>query len=392
MLSGVVASSTTKPILQNVKIEVKKDFIELFATDLEIGIRYFIPISDIETIEEGIVIISESKVEGILRDWIDDTIEIVTEGNICSISGKDSEFTINTESDIDQFPPNPNFPEEGCFEIDQYAFCQLIKRTSFVNITEKIRYILSGISVKIEGNKIEMISTDGRRMSKITDAIDNPLGISSSCIVPVKGLIQLEKVITNELKSFGDAKLKVRIESNRILFKAKNFVYYIQLIDGTYPDCNMFIPKETKLTVNVNVQKLYSAVKRASIVTTEDANFLTFIFNENKLLLKAEVSEIGNAKVVMDVDYDYKEQFEIGFNPDFVKDALNVISSDIVTLEFAEEGKSGVIVEKLGSCTPEECGNFIHVIMPIMLKSEDEDEDEAGYENEDRDEDEYVYV
>ncbi|MGR3319167.1 MAG: DNA polymerase III subunit beta [Candidatus Anammoxibacter sp.] len=364
MLSGVITNTTTKPILQNVKIEVRENIIELYATNLEVAIRYFITIEDSNCVENGIVVVPEIKMESILREWDEDSIEINTKKNICYISGKDSNFTINGESDIDQFPVNPEFSEDGFFEVDPYIFIQMIKRTVFVVIGEKIRHTLSGVFINVNDNKMEMVATDSRRLSKVENIIDNNSGLSCNCIVPVKGLLQLERVIANDLKGSDDQKLKVKIENNRILFKSQNFIISVQLIDGKYPDCNKIIPEECTLKVIMNAEKLFSAVKRAGIVTTEGSKLVKFAFSNNKLMITAEVSEVGNSKVTMDIDYDY-EAFEIGFNPDFLKDVLNVVTNDTITMEFSEQGKAGVIKEILNND-----GNFKHVIMPINLKEE----------------------
>lgn len=372
MLSGIIANTAIKPILQDVKIEVKDNCIELYATDLEIGIRYFIQIEDNSNaenkIENGIIVAPENKIESILREWIEEYIEINAESNIINIIGRDSSFKINGESDIEQFPSSPQFLEEGCLEIDPYIISQMIKRTVFVVISERIRYILSGVLVSINGNNMEMIATDGRRLSKVSRTIDNPSGMSYSCVVPVKGLVQLEKVIANDLKISDGQKLKIKVEGNRILFKSRSFILSIQLIDGKYPDCEKIIPKETILTVNVNAERLCSAVKRASVITVEGSKRMKFTFENNKLTLEAEASEIGNSRVVMDVDYSY-EPFEIHFNPDFIRDMLNVVTNDIVTMEFTENGKAGVIKERLDNPASDEKGSFQYVVMPISSEN-----------------------
>ena len=384
LLSGIIANTTTKPILKNIKIEVNDNSIELFATDLEIGIRYFIPVEDTNIIiENGIIVLPESKIENILKEWIDEYIEINTEGNRCFITGKDSYFALNGEFDESQFPVKPEFSEGETFEIDPYVLNQMIKRTAFVVVGERIRYALSGILFNVNGNHLEMVSTDGRRLSKVSKVIENPLNILCDCIVPVKGLLQLERIISNELKNINEKKIKIKIENNRILFKSQNFILAIQLIDSKYPDCNKIIPTESSFNINLDLQKFYSAVKRAAIVTSEDSKLVKFEFNNNKLILSAEIPEVGISRVEIDIDYK-KENYEIGFNPDFIKEALNVMSNDIISFELSLNGKSGVLKEILSNYKSNEDGKFIHVVMPIKLKKEDgddEEEDDNHYEN-----------
>ena len=55
-VASVSPARSTKPILQNVKIEVGSDQTTLMATDLEIGIRYEVP--GVEVLTPGAAILS----------------------------------------------------------------------------------------------------------------------------------------------------------------------------------------------------------------------------------------------------------------------------------------------------------------------------------------------
>ncbi len=367
IVSGVINQSTTKPILKNVKIEVKENKIELFATDLEVGIKYIINNDDyIDCNEDGIVVVPGSNFENILRDWIEEDVEINSLDKCCEISGESSKFLINGEANIELFPEEPTFVEENFIEIDPFLLNSMIKRTIFVIINERIRYTLSGVLFKIEGDNLYLISTDGRRLSKVSTNINNPDGISCNCIIPVKGLVQLEKAISASLKSDHTDEiksvLKVKVENNSILFKTQDFILFSQLIEGKYPDFNKIVPSSSNISITLNTSKLRSAVKRASVVTTENSNVVKFNFYNNKLILTAEASDVGNSQVVIDIDYS-DDQFEIGFNPSFISEALNVVTNDLVEMKFTEHGKAGTLNETFNSNNDK----FVHVIMPISL-------------------------
>lgn len=378
IINSVISSIKTKPVLQNVKIEAKGDILELFATDLEVGIRYFI--QDKELIEHGMIAIPETKVENILREWVDESVEINTENNICNIYGADSSFVINGEADPEQFPAVPEFLEDKYLEIDPLLICQMIKRTVFIVTGERIRYTLSGIQFRVEGNSMEMVTTDGRRLSRVKKTIDNPSGVSYNCILPVKGLTLLERVISQQKTDRQtDKMLKIKVEENRALFKTKNFILSSQLIDGQYPDCNQIIPKEYDKVIMINTTRLLSAVKRASVVTDENSRLVRFLFKDNKLTLTAEASEIGKSTVIVDnIGYN-KETFEIGFNPIFIIETLNVIGKDTIELRFTQPRRPGMLYEcfseqkqsaHLGQVDSVNEDGFIYVVMPISLEEE----------------------
>lgn len=366
-LNGIIAGTTTKPILQNVRFEINDDCIELFATDLEVGIRYFIPIEDRNNVEKGILLIPQSKTENVLKEWIGDDVKISSEKSMLNIAGTDSNYSVNCDNDIEQFPSCPQFDDEGVLEVDPYLISQMIRRTVFIVMTEKIRYALSGVYMGINENGIEMVTTDTRRLSRVSKKIENPLNINGSCIIPAKGLMQLDKIISSNLQKKDTEKLKIKIDGRRVMFRAHNFIMSVQLIEGKYPDCSMFIPDNGPIKIDVDTQRFISAVRRASIVTTDDSKLVKFIFCKGKLVLNAVVAEVGSSTVKMDIDYD-GELFEICFNPDFIKDAINVIGSDTITMELTEQGRGGVIKEMLSNYPSGDNGKFIHVIMPINLE------------------------
>ena len=68
---------------------------------------------------------------------------------------------------------------------------------------------------------------------------------------------------------------------------------------------------------------------------------------------------MGEAEVKVDVPAYAGEPVEIGFNPQFILDALKVVQADQVTLEFKAPNKPGVL--RTGP-------DFLYVIMPVNLQ------------------------
>jgi DNA polymerase-3 subunit beta len=67
---------------------------------------------------------------------------------------------------------------------------------------------------------------------------------------------------------------------------------------------------------------------------------------------------MGEAEITVEIEDSQGEPLEIGFNPHFVIDALKVIDSEQVTMEFKAPNKPGVL--KVGN-------EFLYVVMPLRL-------------------------
>src|SRR6478609_4770344 len=159
---NVVAARTPKPVLQCVKLTASDDKLTLAATDLEVAIRY--SDSQVQIEQGGEALLPADKFRDIVRESMDDTLSIALAGERAVIKGQDSEFKIFTQA-VSEFPPVPDFEGEADFEIAGGHLKQLIGQTLFAVAKESTRYAFNGVLVVAKGKKINLVSTDGRRLA-----------------------------------------------------------------------------------------------------------------------------------------------------------------------------------------------------------------------------------
>jgi len=102
----------------------------------------------------------------------------------------------------------------------------------------------------------------------------------------------------------------------------------------------------------------HRAVKRASVLTTEESRGLKMSFGGKELVLSSRAPESGEAEVRLAVPEYAGEPISIGFSPVYVLDALKVVDTDTFTLEMKGPNKPGVI--RTGP-------DFLYVVMPVNL-------------------------
>src|SRR5687768_11776470 len=159
---NVVASRTPKPILQCVKLSAADNRLTLAATDLEVAIRY--SDNQVQIEQEGETLLPADKFRDIVRESVDDTLSIELSGDNANIRGQDSHFKIFTQKASD-FPPVPDFEGEADFELNAGQLKQLIGQTLFAAAKESTRYAFNGVLVSVKAKKINLVSTDGRRLA-----------------------------------------------------------------------------------------------------------------------------------------------------------------------------------------------------------------------------------
>src|SRR4051794_18979430 len=244
--SNVVQARTPKPVLQCVKVVAADDRLTIGATDLEVAIRYSDTQVQIE--QPGETLVPADKFRDIVRESVDDTlaIEVSTDkdgvgGTFANIRGQDSHFKIFTQKASD-FPPVPDFTGEADFELPGGQLKQLIGQTIFAAAKEAGRYNFNGVLTVTKGKKINLISTDGRRlaMAKGDLATDRLEKDGSKVIIPSKALNLIDKLIDDPEEMVG-----FQVRENQVIFHTSSATLTSNLVEGQFPPYEDVIPKDT---------------------------------------------------------------------------------------------------------------------------------------------------
>ena len=357
--SNVVQARTPKPVLQCVKVTAADDRLTIGATDLEVAIRYSDTQVQIE--QPGETLVPADKFRDIVRESVDDTlaIEVSTEkdgvgGTFANIRGQDSHFKIFTQKASD-FPPVPDFTGEADFELPGGQLKQLIGQTIFAAAKEPGRYNFNGVLTVTNGKKINLISTDGRRlaMAKGDLATDRLAKEGSKVIIPSKALNLIDKLIDDPEEMVG-----FQVRENQIIFHTSSATLTSNLVEGQFPPYEDVIPKDTDKKMTAATADFLSAIRRAALLTTEESRGVKMHFSKKGLVLTSRSPEAGEATFNFACKYEGSD-VEIGFNPAFLTEALRVVDSDEISLEMTAPNRPGLL--KGGA-------NFLYVIMPVNLQ------------------------
>ena len=352
VVENVISGSNVNPMLQNVRIVANDNTLELSTTDMEVSVSYLI--DSVEVITPGKMVGPETQISSIVKEWTEDYIEITEEDKKCVIKGKDNFFKILC-TDPDGFPTIPQFIDDEYIEIDKDVLLDMIKKTAFIILGDRTKHGTSGVFLEISDNHVKMVANDGRRLSEVKKKVDNPHGISKSCTIPIKGILQIQRIAGEQ-----EDLVKLRIEENRIFVKTKNSTLCSQLLEGQYPKYEEVIPTNLDRKISMDKNVFTSAIRRVSIMTTDEYKLLRFKFSGETLEIKCLSPDVGESKTVIPVEYS-GDELEIGLNPVFLLDFLKNVDSEGVSLELRDPGTAGVF--KVGSgCT--------YVVMPMNLGDE----------------------
>ena len=109
---------------------------------------------------------------------------------------------------------------------------KLIDKTKFAISNEETRYFLNGLyfSINNEDNKsiVTLVGTDGHRLAKFSQYIDDNVDQISGVIIPKKTIYELSKLLSD-----SDQDIEISISTNKIIF-INDVIFISKLIDGSF--------------------------------------------------------------------------------------------------------------------------------------------------------------
>lgn len=351
VVSSVAGGRPALPIMGNILIKVQGNLLSLTGTDLEVELITQIPLE--HPSEEGEITVPARKLLDICRG-LSDPCEItfqVKNERVTIRSGR-SRYLLSSLPAID-FPNIESWQSLVELTVPQNEFKKLIEFTQFAMASQDVRYYLNGMYFEASGNTLRSVATDGHRLASCAIGLTQTIE-EQSVIVPRKGVIELVKLLDNDL-----ANMTIQIGQNNLRAIIDGFIFTTKLVDGRFPDYRRVIPRNGDKELISSRETLKQAFSRAAILSNEKFRGVRLILSENLLQITANNPDREEAEEYIDVNYQSAD-LEIGFNVSYVLDVLNTLKSDQVKMTFSSSDHSALI-ESIDD------DNALYVLMPMRL-------------------------
>ncbi len=350
LLQGIVEKRNTMPILANILMNVGEKEIELTGTDLEVGLKTHF---EAQIDKPGAATVNGKKIFEIVKSLPDgQNVMFEEKGDQLEIMAGESEFKVlgMPKEDYPQVP-EPKF--EKNIRIPLSDFKEMIERVYYA-ITQEQRYYLNGALMSIKDKHLELVSTDGHRLSYTARKVDG-LKVEKEISVIVA------KKTLSELRKFENETVEFDFDDNNLFFRVNNRTLISRIIESKFPNYQAVIPKENPNLLRISREELSNAIRRVSLLSTERSKGIKFYLEKNKMRLFSSNPEIGEARDRLDVDYKGNE-LEIGFNSQYLLDFLLTVAAEKVLFEIKDEN-SAVLLK------PEKEDDIknLYVLMPMKI-------------------------
>ena len=347
---GVVERRQTMPVLANVLLGVRDDRLSITATDLEVEL---VAATDVTVQDAGDVTVPGRKFLDILRALPEKVaVSLGLEGEKVVIKAGRSRFSLATLPAA-EFPVIDDINAQQIIQVPRKELLRLLEKTHFSMAQQDVRYYLNGMLLEIDAAMLRAVATDGHRLALCECVLAVKPKTTQQVIVPRKGVLELQRVLTED----GTADLA--IGTNHVRAQIGDVRFTSKLIDGRFPEYARVIPAAATNAIRADRDTLRQALQRTAILSNEKYRGIRITVNGRALTVQAHNPEQEEAEEEIEVSYAGSD-LEVGFNVNYLLDALAAIDGQEVELGLTDSNSS-CLIRSPGN------GSARYVVMPMRL-------------------------
>jgi DNA polymerase III subunit beta len=348
VVARAVSTRTAVQVLLGVMLRAETGRLHLGATDMELSLRASL---DADVVGEGAIVVPGRVLVDIVRllPAGEVSLEHRAEEGVVRVDSGRSSYRLHTYS-VEDFPRLPELDTLQTFRVEREPLLDTIGRVSRSASRDESRPVLTGILVRFEGDKLVMAATDSYRLSvKETklEAAAEPL----EAIIPARALGELSRIA-----GAGET-VELGVHENQVAFLSDGVLLTTRRIDGQFPNYKQLLPEAFEHEVAAPREELLDVVRRTSVMAQRNSP-LRLRFAEGELTITARTQDLGEAQESLPVPFA-GDPLEIGFNADFLRDGIESVTADEVTLKLISPLRPAVLQG--------DTDDFSYLIMPIRL-------------------------
>ena len=362
-----VSSKPSMPVLSNILLEAVPGALLVSATDLNMSIQTEVPA---EVHEEGMTTMPARKMADIVKDWQGEDVQIDVEEDRMHLRGVFGEMGSKAKYILSGIDPDsfPDIPIElsgidlviGTEESDTSVLFDMINKTVFSVSEDDTRPILSGVLWRIDLHGMEMVSTDGNRLScfRLEMDLSGQLesGQESNIIVPPNTLTALTNLLADHK---GD--VNITVGEIQMLVRLGDTCLVSNLLEGPYVNYASVIPQSNTKELVVSREIFLPAVRRVSVLASSFTHQIGFKLSGNELTLHASSPETGGeSEEIIPVQYS-GDDMEVAYNSQFLIEVLRRMTSKEVVFHLDNRVTAAIV-------TPSSQGegqDYFCLLMPL---------------------------
>lgn len=355
-VSRAAATRASTPALECIKVSVADGRVGLCSYNLQFGISTVLPAAGAE--EDGAILINAKTLCSIVKKLPSVSTTVDFNGNAVTITSGDAQFQISGIPAI-EFPNLPDVGDVIPVQIPKSKLKDMLHQTLFsINEANVVRPIYTGAQFIADGS-LQVCGTDGFRAA----ACKEPIGYDGKpvdCVIPKNSLLEVERLLPDDY----DDTLTLAVGARHAVFEVGDYQIFTRLLDGEFMDASKVMKQNFTTSVKVNARDFADSVGRVSVVV--NSRFRTpivcsFKHNGGTIHLQC-ATQLGKAEDTVHTADFQGGDVEIGFNPQYLADALTHTDCDEVRLQLGNPLAPMVVL-------PDDGDSFAFLVLPVRLKA-----------------------
>ena len=348
-VSRIAIGKATLPILKNVLIRVDDKKVSLIATNLDMAIIDYLPVSDSEN---GVITVPAK----LLADFVSnlpkgETIEINSNDTKITISAGKYSSTINGTL-ADDFPELPEINEKKStnFKINTDDFKVSMSQVIIASSNDLTRPALTGVYFNTNDNILAVAATDGYRLAEKKLLLKAEKEVKA--VVPNSSVQEVLRSITDDAEE-----VEISFSEDLVRFRLGEVEIISKLIDAVYPDYKKLIPEKNDINLSLDREELLRVARLAALFSRSVGGQ---IICESKLPNIFSVKSIANefGENDSEIETEVSTEGKVNLNSRFLIDALNALEEPEIEFNFSSRISPIVLKNKKSD-------KYTHIIMPL---------------------------
>jgi len=327
------------------------DRVTFTGTDLEVEMAASV---DAAGAENGEITLPARKLFDICRALPDGSkVQFKLAGDRMTVSSGRSRFTLATLP-ASEFPVIENIELVERIALPKSTLKDLMDRTAFAMANQDVRYYLNGMLLDLRETVLRCVATDGHRLALAETELEAGSATQRQIIIPRKGVVELQGLFES-----GEGDVELEFGRNHLRVRHNDVIFTSKLIDGRFPDYEAVIPIGADKEVHVEREAFRGALQRAAILSNEKYRGVKLDVSPNKLRIVAHNPEQEEAVEEVEARTGVND-LSVGFNVNYLQDALNALQGDEVLLCLRDANSSCLLRAPASERSR-------HVVMPLRL-------------------------
>ncbi len=358
IVNRFIVSRAQLPILNNILIKTDQGRIKLSATNLEIGINFWL---GARVLKEGEICVPARVLTEYITSLPPEKINLESKKNLLEVSSNSYQANFVSLPSV-EFPVIPTLKKKPEISLKLKDLSKSIAQVTFASTQDEARPALTGVLIKTTKDGLMLVATDGYRLSlKEIKGIKGleKLTKQKEILIPSRALIEIGKIISEGQRDDALG-MSISKENNQVIFSTSSVEVISRLIEGKFPDFERIIPDKNTTKVTIDTESFFQAVRSASIFARESANIIQFEISGSQLEIISNSPQVGENRIKLEVKTEGKKG-KIAFNSRYLLDFLNSLNSELLTFEISTSLNPGVF-------KPVDDKSYLHIIMPIRVQ------------------------